>query len=99
MAKTLTAGEVLTAMMRAHCLSGEALAALMGVDPMQISRIRRNVIPITRRSAALLGRVFSTGAKFWLELSIHDDLNRIENDQPLQRKLSQITPIADQKRP
>lgn len=94
-----TAGDVLGALMAAYKLNGRGVAAKLGIDPMQISRIRRGVLPISPRNAALLGRFFGTGALFWLELQAKDDAHQLENNRKkygdLQDLLSTIRPISE----
>jgi addiction module HigA family antidote len=91
----LRAGEVLVALMQAHQVKAERLAEQIGIDAMQVSRLRRSKIPVTRRNAALLGRFFGTGARFWLELQVDDDLVAIEEDSALKEKLDSIKPITE----
>ncbi len=94
-----TAGDVLSALMAAYKLNARQVAATLGIDPMQISRIRRSILPISPRNAALLGRYFGTGALFWLELQAKDDAHRLETDRKkygdLQDLLPTIRPISE----
>lgn len=91
----MKAGTVLIALMQLHDVKAEVLAKRIGIDAMQVSRLRRSLIPVTRRNAALLGRFFGTGARFWLDLQASDDVVDIEGDAALQMDLQAIVPITE----
>ena len=111
MSERQTAGDVLAALMTAYQVSGRKVATAIGMDPMQISRIRNGMLTISPRSAALLGEYFSTGALFWLDLQAKDDAYRLthpprdpDTEDPYKEvraeltKIIPIVPIKDQKK-
>jgi addiction module HigA family antidote len=59
-------------------LSGNALAAALGVRPMRISLILRGQRAITADTALRLARYFTTTPQFWLNLQAEYDLRQAE---------------------
>jgi len=70
-----TPGEILrTEFLEPLGLSQNQLAIKSGLDRMRISEIVRGQRRITPQTAMALGRVFQTGAQFWLNLQTDYDL-------------------------
>jgi len=86
-----TPGKALEAKMAEHDLSGEAVAKAVNVDRMRISRIRRDRLPVTPQTAALLGRLFSTGTLYWLHLQAAQDA--ADAEKALADELGAIVPV------
>ena len=57
-------------------LSAGALARAMGLkDRSRIEQLVREKRPVTPDTALRLGRVFGTGAEFWMNLQVQHDLS------------------------
>jgi addiction module HigA family antidote len=57
-----------------------ALAKAIGVDPPRIYKIVAGEREITADTAARLGRLFGTSARYWLNLQNRYDLERVEEE-------------------
>ncbi|SIS72160.1 HigA family addiction module antitoxin [Insolitispirillum peregrinum] len=74
-------------------LSAYAVAKACGIPRTRIERLAKEATPITADTALRLGRVFNTGAEFWMNLQTLYDLNATGRTLDL----SHIVPlIADQ---
>ncbi len=69
-----TPGQALAALLDQHHLSAHKVAGEIGVDPMLLSRVRRDKQPVTVPTALRLGRYFGTGPVFWILRQLRYDL-------------------------
>lgn len=86
---------MLNALIAAWKVTAIRVAEDIGIDPMQVSRLRRGILPVSPRNAALLGRYFGTGTLFWLDLQAKDDAHMIDSDKTIQAEITKITPLKD----
>ena len=89
-------GEILrTEFMEPLGLSPGKVAKAVGVPCTRIERLIREETALTADTAARLGRYFSTGAEFWMNLRTSFDASTARLDPELQRALAAIEPRPD----
>jgi addiction module HigA family antidote len=72
-------------------LSAYAVAKQCKGPRTRIERLAREEVPVTADTALRLGRYFSTGPEFWLNLQIMFDLSQAADAAP---DIAEIEPLA-----
>jgi len=62
--------------MEKHGFGLRQLARRLDVDPMRVARIEKGTLGVTADTALRLGRLFRTGAWYWLDLQARHDLEQ-----------------------
>lgn len=72
-------------------MTAYAVAKRCRVPRTRIERLVRREVPVTADTALRLGRVFSTGPEFWMNLQALYDLSMANQEKP---DIQEIEPLA-----
>lgn len=85
-------GELLAEILSDHDMSQAAFARAIGVSPMRISHVIREVRPVTAELALRFGRAFGQSPQFWMNLQTDYDVKIAERE--LKASLRKVRALA-----